>query len=84
MKAVVFYEHGGPEVLQYVTDFPEPVLGPDDVRIRVRATALNRLDLFVRQGIPTLKLPLPHILGSDVAGEIDKVGEEKEQELLAV
>ena len=75
MKAVVFYEHGGPEVLQYVTDFSEPVLGPDDVRIRVRATALNRLDLFVRQGIPTLKLPLPHILGSDVAGEIDKVGD---------
>ncbi len=75
MKAVVFYEHGGPEVLRLVTDFPEPVMGPDDVRIRVRATSLNHLDLWVRQGLPTLRLPLPHILGCDVAGEIAAVGD---------
>src|SRR3990170_924447 len=75
MKAAIFRSHGGPEVLEYVTDFGEPVLGPGDVKVRVRASALNHLDLFVRQGIPTLKLPLPHILGSDVAGEIDKVGD---------
>ncbi len=75
MKAVIFQKHGGPEVLQHVTDFGEPVLGPDDVKVRVRACALNHLDLFVRQGIPTLNLPLPHILGSDVAGEITEVGD---------
>ncbi len=75
MRAVPFYEHGGPEVLRFVEDFPEPILGPDDVLVRVRATALNHLDLFVRQGLPTLKLPLPHILGSDVAGEIAKTGD---------
>jgi NADPH:quinone reductase-like Zn-dependent oxidoreductase len=76
MKAVIFRQHGGPEVLEYVTDFGEPVLGPKDVLVRVRACALNHLDLLVRQGIPTLKLPLPHILGSDVAGEIAKIGDD--------
>ncbi len=76
MKAVLFRSHGGPEVLEYVTDFGEPVLGPSDVKVRVRACALNHLDLFVRQGIPTLKLPLPHILGSDVAGEVAEVGDD--------
>src|SRR3990170_3233694 len=68
MKAAIFRSHGGPEVLEYVTDFGEPVLGPGDVKVRARASALNHLDLFVRQGIPTLKLPLPHILGWEVAG----------------
>src|SRR5256712_3619702 len=76
MKAVILRQHGGPEVLEYVTDFGEPALGPQDVIVRVRACALNHLDLFVRQGIPTLKLPLPHILGSDIAGEIAKVGDD--------
>jgi len=76
MKAVIFRTHGGPEVLEYVTDFHEPAIGPEDVLVRVRACALNHLDLFVRTGIPTLKLPLPHILGSDVAGEIVKVGDD--------
>src|SRR2546426_8182063 len=76
MKAVVFRTHGGPEVLEYVTDFHEPAIGPEDVLVRVRACALNHLDLLVRQGMPTLKLPLPHILGSDVAGEIAKVGDD--------
>src|SRR3989441_4672252 len=76
MKAVIFRTHGGPEVLEYVADFGEPALGPKDVLVRVRACALTHLDLFVRTGIPTLKLPLPHILGSDIAGEIAKVGDE--------
>src|SRR3989442_12462188 len=76
MKAVIFRTHGGPEVLEYVTDFGEPALGPKDVLVRVRACALNHLDLFVRQGIPTLRLPLPHILGSDIAGEIATVGDD--------
>src|SRR3989454_2822410 len=76
MKAVIFRTHGGPEVLEYVTDSHEPAIGPSHVLVRVRACALNHLDLFVRTGIPTLKLPLPHILGSDIAGEIAKVGDE--------
>ncbi len=76
MRAVIFREHGGPEVLEHVTDFGDPMLGPEDVKVRVRACALNHLDLFIRQGIPTLKLPLPHILGSDVAGEIAAVGDD--------
>jgi NADPH:quinone reductase-like Zn-dependent oxidoreductase len=74
MKAVLFHEHGGPDVLRY-EDFPDPTLGPNDVLVRVEAVALNHLDLFVRQGWPGLKLPLPHILGADVAGEIAAVGD---------
>src|SRR3989449_7239571 len=75
MRAVIFRQHGGPEVLEYVTDFGEPVLGPEDVLVRVRACAVNHQGLVVRQGMPTLRLPLPHILGSDIAGEIAKVGD---------
>src|SRR5437870_12544002 len=76
MKAVILRQHGGPEVLEYVTDFGEPALGPQDVIVRVRECALNLLDLFVRQGIPTLKLSLPHILGNDIAREIAIVGDD--------
>lgn len=74
MKAVIFTEHGGPEVLQY-TDVPDPEPRPDEVRVRVRACALNHLDLFIRNGIPGIQIPMPHINGSDIAGEIDAVGE---------
>ena len=74
MKAVVLPRYGGPEVLEYVADRPEPVPGPDEVLLHVHATSINHLDLAVRKGIPTLKLVLPHILGADVAGEVAKVG----------
>lgn len=74
MKAVRIHEHGGLEVLQY-EDVPEPKPGLGEVLVRVKACALNHLDLWVRQGIPGQKIPLPHILGSDVAGEIAAVGE---------
>ena len=74
MKAIVFAEHGGPEVLQY-TEVPEPKLGHGDVLVRVRACALNHLDLWVRKGLPGVQIPLPHIPGSDVAGEVARVGE---------
>ena len=67
MKAVRFHEHGGPEVLQY-EDAPEPVAGAGEVLVRVRACALNHLDLWNRRGV--VKLPLPHISGADVAGEV--------------
>ena len=77
MKAVVINEHGGPEVLRY-TDFPEPSIGPNDVLVRVRACALNHLDLWVRRGLPGRTIPFPHILGSDISGEIARVGENVE------
>lgn len=73
MKAVAIYEHGGTDKLQLV-DLPKPQAGPDDVLINVKAVALNRLDIWVREGIPGLKLPMPFTLGSDVAGVIDSVG----------
>ncbi|HTU35289.1 MAG TPA: zinc-binding dehydrogenase [Candidatus Acidoferrum sp.] len=74
MKATVFAEHGGPEVLHY-TDVPKPSAGPTDVLVRVRACALNHLDLWIRRGLPGISVPLPHILGSDIAGEIATAGE---------
>lgn len=73
MKAIVFHQHGGPEVLKYA-DAPEPGLRAHDVLVRVRACALNHLDLWVRRGLPNVPIPLPHIPGSDVAGEIAKIG----------
>jgi NADPH:quinone reductase-like Zn-dependent oxidoreductase len=75
VKAILFRQHGGPEVLQYV-DAPEPEPRPNEVLVRVRACALNHLDLWVRGGLPNVPIPLPHIPGSDVAGEIAKIGAE--------
>jgi NADPH:quinone reductase-like Zn-dependent oxidoreductase len=75
MRAVFFKEHGGPDRLE-LGELPDPRVGPNDVRVRVKACALNHLDLFVRGGLPNLKLPLPHILGSDVAGIVESVGAE--------
>ncbi len=72
MKAIRFHEYGGPEVLRY-EDVPEPEIREDEVLVRVRACALNHLDLWVRKGIGNV--PLPHIPGSDVAGDVVRVGE---------
>ncbi len=69
MKAVLFHAHGGPEVLQY-SDFPTPEPQAGEALVRLRAAALNRVDIFVRNGWPGLKLELPHISGADGAGEI--------------
>jgi len=74
MKAIVFTHHGGPEVLKY-TDAPDPQPRADEVLVRVRACSINHLDLWVRRGIPGVEIPMPHIPGSDVAGEIAAVGE---------
>src|SRR5215470_7876979 len=71
MKAIRFHEFGGPEVLKY-EDVPEPNLRDDQVLVRVKACALNHLDLWIRKGLPGVKLP--HSNGSDVAGEIEQVG----------
>lgn len=73
MRAVVMTNRGGPEVLQ-LRDLPVPQPGPGELRLRVRAVALNHLDLWVRRGVASPKLPLPHILGSDAAGEVDALG----------
>lgn len=75
MKAVVIHQHGEPSVLHY-TEVAEPHIRPHEVLVRVRACALNHLDLWVRQGLPGVSVPMPHILGSDVAGEVAKVGPE--------
>ena len=69
MKAVRFHEHGGPEVLRY-EDAPAPEIGPGEALVRVRACALNHLDLWARRGLPRVTIPMPHISGSDVAGEV--------------
>lgn len=74
MKAVIIHQHGGPEVLKY-EDAPEPQIKANEVLIRVRACSLNHLDLFVRAGIPGLKFTFPHVLGSDISGEVVRVGE---------
>lgn len=73
MNAVVLYEHGGTEVLRY-EERPDPTPGAGEVRVRVGACALNRLDLWVRRGLPHLKLRYPFLLGSDVAGTVDGLG----------
>jgi NADPH:quinone reductase-like Zn-dependent oxidoreductase len=69
MKAVRFHQHGGPEVLRY-EDAPDPVPAAGEALVRVRACALNHLDLWERRGLPRVTIPLPHISGSDVAGEV--------------
>lgn len=73
MKAVLFREHGGPEKLLY-EEVPMPAMAQDDVLIRVKACALNHLDIWIRQGNPAYPMPLPHISGSDIAGVVEEVG----------
>ncbi|MEJ5226068.1 MAG: alcohol dehydrogenase catalytic domain-containing protein, partial [Anaerolineales bacterium] len=73
MKALYFNQHGPLDVLTY-GDLPDPQPGPGEVLIRLRAAALNRLDAWVREGWPGLKLTMPHIPGADGAGEIAALG----------
>ena len=73
MKAVVFEQHGGPEVLKY-KDVPDPKPGRGDVLIEVKATSINHIDIFLRRGMPGVKIPLPKIVGSDAAGIVREVG----------
>jgi alcohol dehydrogenase len=74
MKAMVVRQHGGSEVMEFVSDFPDPTIGEGDVLIRVRASSLNYHDVFTRRGMPGIKIPMPLIMGLDVAGEIAEVG----------
>lgn len=73
MKAVRFHEYGGPEVLRY-EDAPDPIIAPHEALVKVRACALNHLDLWCRKGLLGITTPLPHISGSDIAGEVAAIG----------
>ena len=75
MKAVVFDKHGGPEVLRYA-NVPDPVAGRGEVVLEVKATSINHIDIFLRRGMPGVKVPLPKIIGSDAAGVIREIGPE--------
>ena len=73
MRAILMEARGGPEVLK-PGEVPTPEPGPKEVRLRVKAAALNHLDIWVRKGVASPKLPLPHILGADASGVVDAVG----------
>jgi NADPH:quinone reductase-like Zn-dependent oxidoreductase len=73
MKAVLFRQHGGPDVLEYA-ELPTPEAGAGEVLVRLRAAALNRMDVTVRKGWPGIKLTLPHVNGADGAGEVESLG----------
>jgi len=73
MRAMAMHGHGGPEVLR-AGELPEPEPLPGTAVVRVRAVALNHLDIWVRRGWPGLKLAMPHVLGADVAGVVVAVG----------
>jgi alcohol dehydrogenase len=75
MKAVLTTAHGGPEVLQLRHDYPAPIPGPGDVLVRVAATAVNFHDIFTRRGMLGVKIKLPVIVGSDIAGTVEALGQ---------
>ncbi|MEH2549219.1 alcohol dehydrogenase [Bradyrhizobium sp. AZCC 2262] len=74
MKAAVVREHGGSDKLNFETDFPDPIPREGDVIVAVKASSLNHHDVFTRRGMPGIKIPMPAIMGLDVAGEIAEVG----------
>jgi NADPH:quinone reductase-like Zn-dependent oxidoreductase len=73
VKAAVIRGHGGPDAI-VLADLPDPKPAPGEVIVRVQACALNHLDIWVREGIPGAQIPMPHVLGSDVCGVVEKVG----------
>jgi NADPH:quinone reductase-like Zn-dependent oxidoreductase len=73
MRAALFRRHGGPEVME-VADVPAPTPGPGEAQVRVTAAALNHIDLWLRQGLPALQVPLPHVSGGDVCGVVSALG----------
>ena len=73
MKAVVINRHGGPEVLE-LTELPDPIINENEVLIRVKACALNHLDVWIRRGLKGVEFPMPHVLGCDIAGVVESVG----------
>lgn len=75
MKAAVFHEFGSPDVLR-IEEVERQAPGPGELLVKVRAVGVNRLDHYLREGSMTRDLPLPHILGSDVSGVVETVGED--------
>ena len=75
MKAIRFHQHGGTDVLRY-EDAPEPIIDRDEALIEVRATSVNHIDIFLRRGIPGIKVAFPHIPGCDASGVVVAVGNE--------
>ena len=73
MRAALFRQHGGPEVME-LADVPEPAPGPGEVQVQVMAAALNHIDLWMRRGLPSMKIALPHIPGGDVCGVVSALG----------
>jgi NADPH:quinone reductase-like Zn-dependent oxidoreductase len=73
MRAALFRRHGGPEVME-IGEVPTPTPGPGEVQIRVTAAALNHIDLWLRQGLPALRVSLPHVSGGDVCGVVAELG----------
>jgi alcohol dehydrogenase len=74
MKAVVLRQHGAIDSLEYAPDFPDPQVVAGHAVIRVRATSFNYHDIFTVRGMPGIKVPMPMIIGLDMAGEILEVG----------
>jgi alcohol dehydrogenase len=74
MKAVILEKHGSLDELKHVTDFPDPKAIAGHVVIRVRATSFNYHDVFTVRGMPGIKVPMPMIIGLDMAGEILEIG----------
>ncbi len=73
MKAAIFHEYGGPEVIK-IEEVPEPEPGPGQALVEVKAVGINHLDLFVRMGLPGIKSVMPHIGGSDFTGVVKALG----------
>ena len=76
MKAVRFHNHGGPEVLRY-EEVPDPEPDSDEALVRVKACALNHLDVWARNGLPNVSIMMPHISGSDISGVVESVPPEE-------
>ena len=74
MKAIRIHEHGSADVLK-IDNIPEPKCQENLVKVQIKATALNHLDIWVRNGLPGIKIPLPLIMGSDASGIVVEVGE---------
>src|SRR5690348_10786461 len=81
MKAAIIKEWGGPEAMEYgEIDAPEPIDG--QILVKVEACALNHLDIFVRRGLPGVKLDLPHISGGDIVGVVERASSEAGEALI--
>ncbi|HYU14248.1 MAG TPA: zinc-binding dehydrogenase [Stellaceae bacterium] len=74
MRAVVLTAHGGPENLEYVTDYPDPTPGRGEALVKIGACSLNYHDVFTRRGMPGIRVPLPVVPGLDIAGEVAALG----------